>query len=160
MSKDIWHTADEIPDFNKSYVELSRSVQGDLVYSTWGHPNYITKNTIKWCYMEDLLELETELDHTRKELEQSEICCSAWEEQALDYKAELIRTKQALDITINALEFIGYDKDNELDCFEEFAISQMIDKACKTLDQIKQITESPAENVQPDIKTRPVNVQK
>lgn len=66
---DIWHTADEIPDFNKSYVELSRSVQGDLVYSTWGHPNYITKNTIKWCYMDDLLALETELGRTRKALE-------------------------------------------------------------------------------------------
>lgn len=66
---DIWHTADEIPDFNKSYVELSRSVQGDLVYSTWGHPNYITKNTIKWCYMDDLLALETELDRTRKALD-------------------------------------------------------------------------------------------
>ena len=68
---DIWHTANEIPDFNKSYVELSRSVQGDLVYSTWGHPNYITKNTIKWCYMDDLLALETELERTRKALEKA-----------------------------------------------------------------------------------------
>lgn len=69
MSENIWHTADEIPDFNKSYVELSRSVQGDLVYSTWGHPNYITKNTIKWCYMDDLLALETKLERTRKALD-------------------------------------------------------------------------------------------
>jgi hypothetical protein len=83
MSKSIWHTADEIPDFDKSYVELSRSLQGDLVYSTWGHPNYITPNTIKWCYMDDLLaletenkdlsdkngKLETELDCTRKALD-------------------------------------------------------------------------------------------
>lgn len=69
MSKDIWHNADEIPDFNKSYVELSRSLQGDLVYSTWGHPNYITKNTIKWCYMDDLLALETEMERTRKALD-------------------------------------------------------------------------------------------
>ena len=69
MSESIWHTADEIPDFNKSYVELSRSLQGDLVYSTWGHPNYITPNTIKWCYMDDLLALETKLERTRKALD-------------------------------------------------------------------------------------------
>lgn len=69
--KSIWHTDihNDIPDFNKTFVELSRSSEGDLVYSTWGHPNYITNNTIKWCYIDDLLALETNLDRTKKQLE-------------------------------------------------------------------------------------------
>ena len=56
---------------------------------------------------QDLLE---ELIRTRKELEQSEICCTEWEKQALDYKAENIalsgdleRTRKALDVAINVL---------------------------------------------------------
>lgn len=46
-----------------------------------------------------------ELIRTRKALEQSEICCTEWEKQALDYKAENIalsgdleRTRKALDV--------------------------------------------------------------
>lgn len=30
-------------------------------------------------------------------------CCSEWEKQALDYKAELTKTKRALDVAVNAL---------------------------------------------------------
>lgn len=89
MNKDIWHTADKIPDFDKSYVELSRSLQGDLVYSTWGHPNYITPNTIKWCYMDDLLALETE----NKDLS----------DKIGKLETELERTRKALDVAIDAL---------------------------------------------------------
>ena len=46
-----------------------------------------------------------ELIHIHKTLEQSEICCTEWEKQALDYKAENIalsgeleRTRKALDV--------------------------------------------------------------
>jgi phage-related minor tail protein len=100
MSKDIWHTADEIPDFDKSYVELSRSLQGDLVYSTWGHPNYITPNTIKWCYMDDLLALETE----NKDLS----------DKIRKLETDLERTRKALDVALDALKEItnnDYDAD-------------------------------------------------
>ena len=52
-----------------------------------------------------------ELIRTRKELEQSEICCTEWEKQALDYKAENIalsdeleRTRKALDVAVDALD--------------------------------------------------------
>ena len=51
-----------------------------------------------------------ELDRTRKALEQSETCCTEWEKQALDYKAENIalsgeleRTRKALDSAIDTL---------------------------------------------------------
>ena len=54
-----------------------------------------------------------ELIRTRKALEQSEICCTEWEKQALDYKAENIalsgdleRTRKALEIAVDALKRI------------------------------------------------------
>ena len=47
----------------------------------------------------------TELIRTRKELEQSEICCTEWEKQALDYKAENIALSGDLERTRKALGF-------------------------------------------------------
>ena len=51
------------------------------------------------------------LAQTKQDLEQSEKCCSAWETQALDYKAENIglsgdleRTRKALDVARSGLE--------------------------------------------------------
>ena len=57
------------------------------------------------------------LRRTRKVLEQSEICCTEWEKQALDYKAENIalsgdleRTRKVLDVAVDALKIIGSGK--------------------------------------------------
>lgn len=54
-----------------------------------------------------------ELIRTCKTLEQSEICCTEWEKQALDYKAENIalsgdleRTRKALDVAVDKLKGI------------------------------------------------------
>ena len=72
-----------------------------------------------------------ELINTRKALDESEHCCTEWEKQALDYKAENIytktcrmdkefaeeeldRTKKKLDIAVDALKEItnnDYDAD-------------------------------------------------
>lgn len=59
----------------------------------------------------ELHKLEQELIRTRKELEQSETCCTEWEKQALDYKAENIalsgeleRTRKTLEIAVDALK--------------------------------------------------------
>lgn len=57
------------------------------------------------------------LERTRKKLEQSETCCTEWEKQALDYKAENIAlsgeleyTRKVLDVARNGLEYIfGYE---------------------------------------------------
>jgi hypothetical protein len=53
-------------------------------------------------------------------LEQSEICCTEWEKQALDYKAENIalsgdleRTRKMLKIAIGAIETIKYSKKSD-----------------------------------------------
>lgn len=52
------------------------------------------------------------LIRTRKALEQSEICCTEWEKQALDYKAENIAlsgdlecTRKALEVAVDALKY-------------------------------------------------------
>lgn len=64
--------------------------------------------------MEGTEEMWQELIRTRKELEQSEICCTEWEKQALDYKAENIAlsgdlecTRKALEVVVDALKMIG-----------------------------------------------------
>lgn len=49
---------------------------------------------------------------------------------------ELERTKKKLDIAVDALKYIGYDENNELDGLEEFAIAQMVEKAQEALEQI------------------------
>lgn len=48
--------------------------------------------------------------------------------------------KKALGVAVNALKVIAYDENNELDGLEEFAISQMIEKADEALEQINAIT--------------------
>lgn len=45
-----------------------------------------------------------ELMSTRKALEQSEICCTEWEKQALDYKAENIALSGDLERARKALD--------------------------------------------------------
>ena len=57
-------------------------------------------------------ELWQELIRTRKALEQSEICCTEWEKQALDYKAENIALSGDLERTRKENE----DKQAVLNC--------------------------------------------
>lgn len=76
------------------------------------------RTNIEWVGSQKLWQ---ELIRTRKTLEQSEICCTEWEKQALDYKAENIalsseleRTRKALDVAVDALKQItnnDYDAD-------------------------------------------------
>ena len=89
-----------------------------------------------------------ELIRTRKELEQSETCCTEWEKQALDYKAENIglsgeleRTRKALDVAIQGIKTLG-----EYDPYKE---PQSIDTIAQ--DIIEQITalEQRMENERP-----------
>lgn len=71
--------------------------------------NYDCPGTnIEWVGSQKLWQ---ELICARKELEQSETCCTEWEKQALDYKAENIalsgdleRTRKALEIAVDALK--------------------------------------------------------
>lgn len=104
QNKYIWHTADEAPKYCFLCVFYDKS-QGLSV----GHYNPVKKqfcsgdrrfnhNEIKsYCDIHDLLALETDL-------EQSETCCTEWEKQALDYKAENIALSGELDCTRKALD--------------------------------------------------------
>ena len=46
------------------------------------------------------------LIQAKQDLEKSEECCSAWERQALDYKAETIALSGKLEIAVDALNAI------------------------------------------------------
>ncbi len=63
MSKDIWHTADGIPEEDRVIVVKSKRTGEYLVGSEF---EFILENFTKWAYFDDLLALETELDRTRK----------------------------------------------------------------------------------------------
>lgn len=71
---------------------------------------------------------------------------------------ELIKTKQALDVAVKALEYTTEYLGNQEPLVDVMAMNLHADLS-NTLDQIKQITETPPENVQSDTKSRPVNVQ-
>lgn len=69
---------------------------------------------------------------------------------------ELIRTRKALDVAKDKLDTVRqYHRGTAV--IRPDDIAAYCDRA---IDKIKEITESPAENVQPDTKSRPVNVQK
>lgn len=57
----------------------------------------------------------------------------------LGIKNEIL--KQQLKIATDALKWIAYDENDEQDGLEEFAISQMVEKASKALEQINELKE-------------------
>lgn len=152
----IWHTKKEEPMEDKTVFAQHKSFRdGTIECFMWEKQEFtdaIRKDVIAWCYLDDLIaletenkdlsdkigKLETELEKTRKTLEQSEICCTEWEKQALDYKAENIalsgdleRTRKALEMAVDALKWIhetynlgmGYEAAIMEKC--EFAIEQI-----------------------------------
>lgn len=71
MSKDIWHKWPEKPDGDKFIIEKylvpwgkTEINQYDLYCWDDGQIDYRSE----WCYLDELLALETELDRTRKAL--------------------------------------------------------------------------------------------
>ena len=136
MSKDIWHTPPEQPDPFKSWnvlVVYEANDRKEMMYSTQFIHATDGMYVNRWCYLDDLIaletenkdvsdkigKLETELEKTHKELEQSETCCTEWEKQALDYKAENIalsgkleRTHKALDVAVDTLHWYDDNYDS------------------------------------------------
>lgn len=78
-----------------------------------------------------------ELIRTRKELEQSETCCTEWEKQALDYKAENIGLSGELERTRKALD-VAVEKAKALKELADIAGFGMFSAGCQ--DIIEQIT--------------------
>lgn len=85
------------------------------------------------------------LTQAKQDLEQSKKCCSAWEIQALDYKAETIALSCKLEIVRKALEEISshYQDDIGKPTFVNwyFTAKKMCDCADKALEQIEHIAD-------------------
>ena len=112
------------------------SITSDGVSYFANNAEPLKNDFVKYARIEKLLALETELERTRKELEQSETCCTEWEKQALDYKAENIalsgdleRTRKALEVAVDALKNIGAS-------YPRITDIAMQDKANTALEQI------------------------
>lgn len=78
------------------------------------------------------IKLVSELIRTRKELEQSETCCTEWEKQALDYKAENIalsgdleRTRKALSYAIGVIQTVAKMSDKLSREYGETLVEQL-----------------------------------
>ncbi len=76
MSKDIWHTKDEIPRQESRVLWKSGNVicggRFDTHYKCFCGPasQFVDlRDVSRWCYLDDLLVLETELELTRKALD-------------------------------------------------------------------------------------------
>ena len=69
MSKDIWHTTKEKPMMNRDIILCGDgwSMSIDIIPETVN--TICWENVEKWCYLDDLLAIETELDRTRKALD-------------------------------------------------------------------------------------------
>ena len=81
MSKDIWHTKDEIPRQESRVVWKSGNVicggRFDTHYKCFCGPasQFVDLKTVsRWAYIDDLLALETELERTRKALDVATKC--------------------------------------------------------------------------------------
>ncbi len=104
MSKDIWHTADEKPESFKTFVFRTDkgSTCSDMISanSDWNPillPEFYSmddfdkaERIIKWCYLDDLLALETE----NKDLS----------DKIGKLETELEKTRKALDVAVGALD--------------------------------------------------------
>ena len=69
MTKDIWHTTKEKPMLQRDVILCGDgwSMAIDIIPETVN--NICWGNVEKWCYIDDLLALETELERTRKALD-------------------------------------------------------------------------------------------
>lgn len=119
--------------------ELERE---DLDVQLFGCENQNCKHSIHYDTV-GTKDLWQELIRTHKELEQSKICCSDWEKQALDYKAkdialssELERTHKALEIAIDMLTRITVSPETMME--PENVVPYLADLALKQITALEQ----------------------
>lgn len=106
MSKDIWHTKDEIPRQESRVVWKSGNVvcggRFDTYYKCFCGPasQFVDlKRVSRWAYIDDLLALETE----NKDLS----------DKIGKLETELDRTRKALAVAVRAIETIKYSKKSD-----------------------------------------------
>jgi hypothetical protein len=78
MSKNIWHSASEIPLFDDTVVFIDDLNNWHTGYTQRDNDGitdhdsgeiYTEENLLRWAYIKDFLTLETELERTKKQLE-------------------------------------------------------------------------------------------
>lgn len=95
MNRDIWHTTNEKPMLHRDIILCGDgwSMPIDIIPETVD--NICWENVEKWCYVDDLLALEIELNRTRKALDVALNCLNGvvkelpWVKRALDEITEL-----------------------------------------------------------------------
>ena len=71
ITSSIWHTKKEKPMEDKTVFAQHKSVLRGVDWFIWEPQEFtdaIRADVIAWCYLDDLLALETELERTRKAL--------------------------------------------------------------------------------------------
>ena len=115
MSKDIWHSALEIPVFDDTVVFIDDLNNWHTGYTQRDNDGitdhdsgeiYTEKNVLRWAYIIDLLALEAELERTRKENEdtQAVLNCVVDMLKTLNHKYALIAGKDVIKETVRLLE--------------------------------------------------------
>ena len=115
MSKDIWHSALEIPVFDDTVVFIDDLNNWHTGYTQRDNDGitdhdsgeiYTEENVLRWAYIKDLLALETELERTRKENEdtQAVLNCVVDMLKTLNRKYTLIMRKDVIKETVRLLE--------------------------------------------------------
>ena len=116
MSKDIWHKLPEQPENGRDVIEKWHHL--GIHYTHFVAKNGIAEDnpfTDAWCYLDDLLALET----GNKDLS----------DKIGKLEAELDRTRKALDVAVDALKNIGAS-------YPRITDIAMQDKANKALNEI------------------------
>ena len=115
MSKDIWHSALEIPVFDDTVVFIDDLNNWHTGYTQRDNDGitdhdsgeiYTEENVLRWAYIIDLLALEAELERTRKENEdtQAVLNCVVDMLKTLNRKYTLIMRKDVIKETVRLLE--------------------------------------------------------
>ena len=115
MSKDIWHSALEIPVFDDTVVFIDDLNNWHTGYTQRDNDGitdhdsgeiYTEENVLRWAYIKDLLALEAELERTRKENEdtQAVLNCVVDMLKTLNRKYTLIMRKDVIKETVRLLE--------------------------------------------------------
>ena len=135
MSKSIWHTAAETPKAERYFIEHYKVVVGDKVYWKYGLFKGISdydypfdQDTARWCYLDDLLALETENQRLQEKLNETQ---SLFDKESKDHwHKHKIALKLQEQLSI-AIEGLTYMRNNCLDYAADY-----MDKADEILEQI------------------------
>ena len=110
MSKDIWHTKDEIPKQESRVLWKSGNIICGGIFDTYYKcfcgpaSQFVDLRTVsRWAYIDDLLALENELDRTRKALKIASDCMKIMYDNLPDgnrWKWEIEKTLEQIKTTM------------------------------------------------------------